>query len=96
MADDSLCYFEEDPVSNPSLTAASTSMFEDVLAESVTRRQSMGRLAGWFGLTTLGIAAQGEAASKLGQPGLTFPELNRGLDTTARVADGYRLNVLLA
>ena len=96
MADDSLCYFEEDPVSNPSLADKSTSLFEAVLAESVTRRQSLGRLAGWFGLTTLGIAAQGEAASKLGQPGLTFPELQRGLDATARVADGYRWQVLAA
>ncbi|MBC8289440.1 MAG: DUF839 domain-containing protein, partial [Planctomycetes bacterium] len=96
MPAESLCYFEEDPVSNPGHLHESRSGFDDVLSEAITRRQSLGRLAGWIGLTTLGLVPKGEAASTLGEPGLTFPELKRGLDTTARVADSYRWQVLAA
>ena len=96
MAEDgSLCYFEEDAVSNPT----NGRVFRDVLSEAMTRRESLGRLAAWVGATTLCLGsspASSSAANALGLPGLTFPELQRGLDETARVADGYRWQVLAA
>ena len=96
MAEDgSLCYFEEDAVSNPT----NGRVFRDVLSAAMTRRESLGRLAAWVGATTLclgGSPGSSSAANAFGQPGLTFPELQRGLNETARVADGYRWQVLAA
>lgn len=93
--DGSLCYFEEDPVSNPTTGR----VFRDVLSEAMTRRESLAKLAGWIGATTVGLAAlpsSSPAAKALGRPGLTFSELKRGLNETARVAESYDWNVLAA
>lgn len=89
-----LCYSEEDPLSNPT----GRSGFHEIFSEAMNRRKSLTRLAGWIGATTLGLGGPtpGSAASSIRPPRLTFPELNRGLDETARVADGYRWQVLAA
>jgi len=89
---ESLCYHEEDPVSNPS----SEPEFATVLDRAITRRDSLKHLAGWAGLTTLGFNSKANGASSYGQIGLTFEELSRGFDETARVANGYDWQVIAA
>ena len=89
---ESLCYREDDPVSNRSTEPA----FAAVLQQAVTRRQSLKHLAGWAGLTTLGFNREAHSAANFGQTGLTFRELARGIDETARAADGYDWQVIAA
>lgn len=89
---ESLCYREDDPVSNRSTEP----VFVAVLNQAMTRRRSLGHLAGWAGLTTLGFNSEAQSAASLGQTGLTFRELARGFDETARVADGYDWQVIAA
>lgn len=88
----SLCFQEEDPVSNHSSEPA----FVEILDRAMTRRRSLGHLARWAGLTTLGLNSQTHGAASFGQTGLTFQELARGFDESARVADGYEWQVIVA
>ena len=89
---ESLCYREDDPVSNQSTAP----VFAAVLDQAMTRRRSLKHLAGWAGLTTLGFNSEAQSAANLGLTGLTFRELARGYDDTARVADGYDWQVIAA
>ncbi len=92
---ESLCYYEEDHVSNSS----SEPDFATILDRAITRRNSLKQLAGWIGVTTLGLNADrssSKAAASFGQTGLTFEELARGFDETSRVADGYDWQVIAA
>lgn len=92
---ESLSYYEEDPVSNTS----SEPDFATILDQAITRRNSLKGLATWIGVTTLGLNADhsnSNAAASFGQTGLTFEELARGFDETARVADGYDWQVIAA
>jgi len=89
---ESLCFREDDPVSNQSNEPVIT----EVLDQAMTRRRSLKHLAGWAGLTTLGFNSGAQSAANLGQTGLTFRELARGFDDTARVADGYDWQVIAA
>jgi uncharacterized protein len=88
----SLCFQEEDPVSNHS----SEPTFVEILDRAMTRRRSLGHLTGWAGLTTLGLNSNTHGAASFGQTGLSFQELARGFDESARVADGYEWQVIVA
>lgn len=89
---ESLCFHEEDPVSNRSSEPA----FVEILDRVMTRRRSLGHLAGWAGLTTLSLNSNVTNAASFGQTGLTFQELARGFDESARVANGYEWQVIAA
>lgn len=92
----SACYSEDDPVSNPSCVRP----FHQVLSERLTRRQSLQRISVWIGSATVTIGQAGSCSSATaGIPesgSLRFSEVPRGLDATARVADGYEWRVLVA
>lgn len=93
---DSASYVEDDPVSNSSCHPN----FDSVLSSRLTRRQSLKQLAAWLGAGTVGLSSSGEPRSveagvpKAAHP-LKFRELQRGMDESARVADGYQYNVLI-
>jgi uncharacterized protein len=89
---ESLCFHEEDPVSNRSSEPA----FVEILDRVMTRRRSIQHLAGWAGLTTLSLNSNVTTAASFGQTGLTFQELARGFDESARVANGYEWQVIAA
>lgn len=89
---ESLRFGDDDCISNQSTAPA----FESVLDEAMTRRRSLGYLGAWAGLTTLGFNATSSANVSFGELGLSFQELKRGLDETARVADNYQWKVIAA
>ena len=93
---DSASYVEDDPVSNSSVNLD----FASILSSRLNRRQSLQRLAAWLGAGTLGLASLGDirtAAAGVPKPEepLRFRELQRGIDETARVAEGYQWRVLV-
>lgn len=89
---ESLRFGDDDCLSNPS----SAPGFASILEQAMTRRHSLRHLGAWAGLTTLGFSSPGAATAKFGQVGLTFRELERGLDETARVAENYHWKVIAA
>ncbi len=78
-----LCYFEEDTLSNPTRNTP----LADVIDEAMSRRRAMGHLALWTGIATCGLSTRDATAGETAE--LTFPELARDLTVDARVADGY-------
>jgi len=92
----SAAYVEDDPVSNSSPNPD----FSSVLSSRLTRRQSLKQLATWLGACTVGLEQLGDDRSaaagvpKPEQP-LQFRELQRGIDESARVAEGYQWRVLI-
>ena len=95
LKNESLCFCEEDSVSNQSSELA----FVEILDRAMTRRRSLKHLAGWSGLITLGLNSdlmEANAAANFGDTGITFAELARGFDETARVANGYDWQVIAA
>lgn len=89
---ESLSFADEDTVSNPHVSRP----FDEVYRQSLSRRQSLLHLSAWAGLATLACSGKSDAGFGIPDSGLTFRELKRDLNETARVANGYDWRVLLA